>query len=61
MHHPQHVQVQRRETARLLAGELPRVDRVSLEEEIATLADSYLYDYQEMVAHDVAFYDIYVT
>jgi len=61
VHHPQHVQIQRRETARLLAGELPRVDRVSLEEEYATLADMYLNDYQEIVAHDVAFYDIYIT
>jgi hypothetical protein len=61
VHHPQHVLVQRRETARLLAAELPRVDRVSLEEEISQLGDTYLYEYQELVAHDVAFYDIYMT
>ena len=32
-----------------------------LEEEISQLGDTYLYEYQELVAHDVAFYDIYMT
>ena len=45
----------------MLAAELPRVDRVSLEAEISKLGEMYLYEYQELVAHDVAFYDIYIT
>ena len=50
VHHPQHVLVQRRETARLLAAELPRVDRVSLEEEISQLGDTYLHIVAKAVA-----------
>jgi hypothetical protein len=58
VHHPQFAQLQRTEMARLLAFELPRVDRLSLQQEAQRLAQAWLTEYMEVVARDVSVYDV---
>ena len=58
VHHPQFAQLQRAEMARLLAFELPRVDRLSLQVEAQRLATAWLEEYMQVVARDVSVYDV---
>ena len=58
VHHPQLVAIQRRETARLLAAELPLIDRVSLEAETNRLADVYLLAFEREADRVIPSYDI---
>jgi len=50
----------RSELAWLVAAELPRVDRLSLEKEATRIARAWQADYMELVAREVMVYDVLI-
>ena len=50
----------RSELAWLVAAELPRVDRLSLEKEATRIASAWQADYMELVAREVMVYDVLI-
>ena len=51
----------RSELAWLVAAELPRVDRLSLEKEATRIASAWQADYMELVAREVMVYDVLIN